>query len=106
MAAREFGELTPIQAGTAPDARRSREAGDKRRETITLTVAANRTAGNHIPTAEELADYQARVWPVLRELPLKRLMTMTGLTKSACSRIRSGQVIPHRRHWGRLGANE
>ena len=102
---REFGKLTPIQAGTTPDARRSPEAGAKRRETITQTVAANRAAGNHVLTAEELGDYRVRVWPTLRELPLKRLMTMTGLTKSACSRIRSGQVVPHRRHWKAFSQN-
>lgn len=100
----EFPELTPIQAGAATDQRRSTEAGAKRRSTMQSVVAANRAAGNHVPTAQELADYRARIWPELRTLPLNRLMAMTGLTKSACSRIRSGQVVPHRRHWCKLGA--
>jgi len=103
---REFGELTPIQAGAAPDARQSPEAGAKRGAAMRRIVAANRAAGgNHAPSADELAGYRSRIWPELRALPLKRLMAMTGLTKSACSRIRSGQVVPHRRHWGSLRAN-
>ncbi len=102
---REFGELTPIQAGTVSDPRRSTEAGAKRRAAMTSVVAANRSAGNHVPSPEELADYRTRVWPELQTLPLQQLMTMTGLTKSACSRIRSGEVVPHRRHWETLAVN-
>lgn len=101
---REFGELTPIQAGMASDPRRAVESGIKRRVAMQPVVAANHAAGNHVPTAEELADYRARVWPELRGLPLRRLMVTTGLTKSACSRIRSGEVVPHRRHWTGLDA--
>jgi len=95
---REFGELTPIQAGTASDPRRSTEAGAKR-SVAQAVVVANRIEGSHVPSPKELADHRTRVWPALRALPLNRLMAITGLTKSACSRIPSGEVVPHRRHW-------
>jgi len=77
----------------------SAEAGAKRRAAMKQVVAANRAAGNGKPSATEIADYRVRIWPALRELPIKRIVEMTGLTKSACSRIRQGAVVPHRRHW-------
>lgn len=35
----------------------------------------------------------------IRKHSLKSLAAATGLTKSACSRIRAGEVVPHPRHW-------
>ncbi len=43
--------------------------------------------------------YQAEILPALEGLPLSALMRATGLSLSACSRIRSGQLVPHQRHW-------
>jgi CRISPR-associated endonuclease Cas1 len=35
-------------------------------------------------------------------VPLREIQQATGLSVSACSRIRSGQLTPHRRHWAAL----
>ncbi len=50
-------------------------------------------------TASELTE---RVLPALREVPLSAIQAATGLSLSACSRIRSGQLPPHARHWTAL----
>jgi CRISPR-associated endonuclease Cas1 len=99
---RKFADLTSIQRGVVRDGRVSAGAGAKRRLAMRQVVAANRAAGNSPPSPAEAADYRARVWPLLRELPIKRIVDMTGLTKSACSRIRAGKVVPHRRHWASI----
>lgn len=39
------------------------------------------------------------VFPHLADVPLSRLQSATGLSLSACSRIRSGKLTPHQRHW-------
>lgn len=46
--------------------------------------------------------YRAEVLPNLARLPLSALQEATGLSVSACSRIRSGKLTPHRRHWQSL----
>jgi hypothetical protein len=38
----------------------------------------------------------------LTQLKLQVLVAATGLTESACSRIRAGEVVPHPRHWATL----
>jgi CRISPR-associated protein Cas1 len=38
----------------------------------------------------------------LSDVPLSAIGAATGLSISACSRIRSGKLIPHRRHWNTL----
>lgn len=43
--------------------------------------------------------YREDILPSLASVPLSRLMEVTGLSDSACSRIRRGVLTPHRRHW-------
>lgn len=43
--------------------------------------------------------YREMVLPKLAEVPLSAVAKATGLSISACSRIRSGKLLPHRRHW-------
>jgi hypothetical protein len=35
-------------------------------------------------------------------VPLSKIERATGLSNSACSRIRSGRMTPHPRHWDAL----
>ena len=54
------------------------------------------------PGAEDgwtLERYLDELLPRLAHLPLSTLQQATGLFLSACSRIRSGTLTPHRRHW-------
>lgn len=46
-----------------------------------------------------LERFQAEIVPTLATVPLSALQQATGLSVSACSRIRSGGLTPHRRHW-------
>ncbi len=39
------------------------------------------------------------IWPALSQVPLSQIARATGLSISACSRIRSGNLRPHQRHW-------
>ena len=52
-------------------------------------------------TSSELtsSDLTERVLPALRDVPLSAIQAATGLSLSACSRIRSGNLLPHARHW-------
>ena len=44
------------------------------------------------------------VLPVITGVPLARLHEATGLSLTACSRIRAGKLTPHVRHWSALEA--
>ncbi len=43
--------------------------------------------------------YQGEIQPRLAQIPLSALAAATGLSLSACSRIRAGRLVPHQRHW-------
>jgi hypothetical protein len=45
-----------------------------------------------------------RLPDLLVGVPLRRIHEATGLSLAACSRIRSGSLSPHRRHWLALHA--
>lgn len=66
------------------------------------------TAGNEQTTgANGAADHKVfkrDILPRLQVFPLSVLMGATGLSESACSRVRAGQVMPHPRHWSALRA--
>ena len=80
--------------------------------TNTPTAAAKRSASLSQRKHEELAwedppelsgwtteRYRDEILPRLQAQPLSNIQQATGLSISACSRIRSGQLLPHRRHW-------
>lgn len=48
--------------------------------------------------------YELEVVPTLVGVPLSTIKRTTGLSISACSRIRSGKLTPHRRHWHLLSS--
>jgi hypothetical protein len=48
--------------------------------------------------------FYEEVLPHLAEVPLSKLERATGLSNSACSRIRRGKMTPHPRHWDALAA--
>ena len=81
------------------DPRRAPAAGMKRRQAMAQVVAANRAWKGKAPDPES---FRAGVMPKLKHLKLTLLVKATGLTKSACSRIRAGHVVPHARHWEAL----
>jgi CRISPR-associated endonuclease Cas1 len=42
------------------------------------------------------------ILPGLRDLPTRRLVEATGLTRAYCSQIRKGELVPHPRWWATL----
>jgi predicted RNase H-like nuclease len=80
--------------------------------TNTPAAAAKRSASLSSRKREELAWqtddedeswtrgwYEREVLPAIAAVPLSTIRRATGLSISACSRIRAGKLIPHRRHW-------
>jgi hypothetical protein len=47
-------------------------------------------------------EYRESILPGLAAVPLRVLVAATGLSASACSKIRNGKKIPHARHWEAL----
>lgn len=81
--------------------------------TNTPTAHQKRSAALSIRKREQLdwdatrpvsleVDYDRDIHPRLAEVPLSRIAAATGLSISACSRIRSGGLRPHPRHWAAL----
>jgi CRISPR-associated endonuclease Cas1 len=95
MVVREY----PARVEPDKDSRRAPAAGLKRRRTMAQVVAANRAWTGEPPDPE---GFRGGVMPKLKHLKLAVLVRATGLTKSACSRIRAGGVVPHPRHWEAL----
>jgi CRISPR-associated endonuclease Cas1 len=79
------------------------EARAKRRESLVAAKAAEREweAGGGHPAITEQQLYQ-QVLPALKDVPLSKIERATGLANSSCSRIRSGRMTPHPRHWDAL----
>ncbi len=47
-------------------------------------------------------DFARDILPLIAKMPLVRMAKMIGLSQAYCSLIRSGKVVPHRRHWASL----
>jgi hypothetical protein len=47
-------------------------------------------------------DFTERIRPALQGVSLSAMQAATGLSLSSCSRIRSGRLMPHARHWRAL----
>jgi hypothetical protein len=90
--------------GDVPDRspQRSPEAGAKRRRAMREVLRADRAWARKHSGVPDLAFYRQDVLPAIQGVKLTDLVAQTGLTKSACSKIRSGAVVPHARHWEAL----
>lgn len=83
----------------SPDARLRRHTSQKEnREQLRTWSAAN---PGHVA---DPAMFEDAIRPGLTDVPLSRMQAATGLSLSACSRIRSGALVPHARHWESLEA--
>lgn len=98
---REHRKPTAIQAGKRADPRQSREALAKRSASLKQYDRENKRWEKANGPADPSA-FKRDILPGIRALPLKTLMTATGLTKGACSRLRAGKTVPHPRHWPAL----
>ena len=85
------------------DPSQTTEARAKRHESLLAAKAAERewdAGGGHSAITEQ--QLYEEVLPRLAEVPLSKLERATGLSNSSCSRIRSGKMTPHPRHWDTL----
>jgi hypothetical protein len=98
---------TAIAAARAQgrDPSQTAEARAKRRESLIAAKAAEREwdAAADQPAITEQQLYE-EVLPRLAEAPLSKIERATGLANSSCSRIRSGRMTPHPRHWDALAS--
>ncbi len=82
---------------TTPAARQSKRDSLAARKREQLAWEAANSASPDL-------DWARDVLPGLADVTLSRMQAATGLSLSACSRIRSGQLTPYARHWLTLRA--
>jgi hypothetical protein len=67
---------------------------------VKAAEAAWAAAGSRSPISE--AQLYEEVLPRLQQVAVRQIQDATGLSSSACSKIRSGGRPPHPRHWAAL----
>jgi hypothetical protein len=87
------------------DPSQTANARAKRHQGMLAAKAAEREwdADGSQPAVTEQQLYE-QILPRLAEVPLSKIERATGLSNSACSRIRRGRMTPHPRHWDALAA--
>jgi hypothetical protein len=95
-------KLAMLRAG-GQDPAHGREAGKQRGQTnakhFEATVEWKREHGNEPLTLDE---FTSEMLPRLQSVSLVDLMAATGLSRRYCWLIKTGQKVPHRRHWQKL----
>jgi CRISPR-associated endonuclease Cas1 len=101
-AARGVAERARRRAAGETDPTQTEQARAKRRASLIAGKQAEAAWLHANPTAR--ADPER--WIVIRggltDIPLARITLATGLSLSASSRVRSGKLVPHLRHWESL----
>jgi CRISPR-associated protein Cas1 len=77
---------------------------EKRSRTVTEQHEAIRDweSRHHGMVRQDPAVFREQVLPHLQRCTAAELARATGLSRAYCGRIRSGDVVPHLRHWGPL----
>ncbi len=101
---REAGVRTrAIAVAQGRDPSQTAEAKAKRSQSLLAMKAGEwewTQSGRSAPiTAAQL---HAHVLPALQAVSIRQLVAATGLSSSACSRVRAGKITPHPRHWAAL----
>jgi hypothetical protein len=88
------------QAAVGKDPRRDPGVNRKRAVAISEGHRRNREwKREHPGQPRDEAWFRREVLPKLDDYPLNAIAEVTGLSLTACSRIRSGLRTPHPRHW-------
>lgn len=91
------------QTAAGADPRTSPEVNQRRAVAISEGHRRNREWKREIgPDQRDNAWIRREVVPKLDAYPLSAIANATGLSLAACSRIRSGERVPHPRHWKAL----
>lgn len=102
----EAGRRTRAEAvAQGWDPAQTPQARSKRSQTL-RTVKAVEAAWAQAGTGPSISEALLHndVLPALRAVSIRQLVEATGLSSSACSRLRAGKMTPHPRHWGALAA--
>jgi CRISPR-associated endonuclease Cas1 len=92
-----------LQAAAGNDPRRNPEVNRNRAAAISEAHRRNREWRRELGTQSgDEAWFRREVLPKLDGYSLNVIAEATGLSPTACSRVRSGLRIPHPRHWGTL----
>jgi CRISPR-associated endonuclease Cas1 len=95
LAERRAAEVDPAHGGTARSKRGERIAQQWREIAQWESVTEDRPAS---------VDFEHDVLPRLATVSLATLMEATGLSRRYCWLIKTGQKVPHPRHWQALSA--
>jgi CRISPR-associated endonuclease Cas1 len=89
-----------LMAAVGNDPRSSPEANRRRGTANAEHHRRNREwRREHGNDGRDEAWFRREVVPKLDAYPLSAIASATGLSLAACSRLRSGKQLPHRRHW-------
>jgi len=102
----EAGRRTRAEAvAQGRDPSQTPQARSQRSQTL-RTVKAAEAAWAQDSTDPGISEalLHLNVLPALRAVSIRQLVEATGLSSSACSRLRAGKLTPHPRHWGALAA--
>jgi CRISPR-associated endonuclease Cas1 len=93
-----------VQTIGGNDPRANAETNRKRGEAIVEQRRRNRQWKRENPkgAGRDRAWFQREVTPRLDDVPLSTIARVTGLSLAGCSRYRSGERVPHPRHWEAL----
>ncbi len=95
----EFGAATIAERrAQRDDPTNTEQARTKRAASLSVRKREQLAWDATTPPLPDL-DWDQDVQPALTAVPLSRIASATGLSISACSRIRSGKLRPHPRHW-------
>jgi hypothetical protein len=98
-------EALAAQAAAGTDPRRDPQMNLRRATAISEGHRRNREwARENIAQSRDEAWFKREIAPKLDALLLKEIAKATGLSLTACSRIRAGARAPHPRHWDALVA--
>ncbi len=88
---------------TGQDPAQTRTARARRATSLRAERAARDEWNREHPEEDHDRDaFTREILPGLSQLPLREITQVTGISDSAASRVRSGRLIPHPRHWAAL----
>lgn len=102
IASKKGVETQAMLRAIGSDRRSSAETKEKHRISALRQNALNaawEVEHSDIPTSSV---FRREILPNLKTVPVRTLSDATGLSASSCKKIRSGDLVPHPRHWEKL----
>ena len=90
------------QKAAGRDTTHGGKAAKRRGQSIAERKRAVREWEREFGKVVDLGVFEREILPLVRGVPLSRLVKATGLSLRYCSQIRRGEKVPHPRHWQAL----